>query len=440
MRVPAHLILSVAAFVAIPHVAAAQAPTPSQTAADTASQVREAVIQQITLRGTVEAIDRTARTVRVRGDQGNIVTLDVPTSATRFDEVKVGDIVTMTYYDRVSIRPKPAGEADVDRVVPATTTPVAGLVPSGTRTSQRTSTVTIDGWDPVTKTVSFRTASGQSYTRHVNETLDASLLAGLKVGDRVDVTRTEALSLQVEAMAAPASQPLAAVTDSLEHPFTVSFMWGPDNGFSGNALKESSGLLSNGTPISFSETTFDDFYGRIGTFKFGIGYRTSPRAEAIFNIVVAKSDSEPVQIGSIGAANAPLSAHVDDYYYWGVEGGQRFYFARVRFTPFLGYTVGLNKFQQIEGNFTSPALGAQPALTVLDGPLFDDSWTLTLGPTTGLLVGLGPVEFQAELGLKYQSGLNEQDILVGATNDLPEVNTETTRWSIPFLIGARLRF
>ena len=71
---------------------------------------QEAVIQQITLRGTVDAVDHTARIVRVKTDQGNIVTLDVPASYTRFDQVKVGDVVTITYYDRVSVRLKPAGK------------------------------------------------------------------------------------------------------------------------------------------------------------------------------------------------------------------------------------------------------------------------------------------------------------------------------------------
>jgi hypothetical protein len=35
--------------------------------------------------------------------------------------------------------------------------------------------------------------------------------------------------------------------------------------------------------------------------------------------------------------------------YWGLEGGERFYFARVRFTPFVGYLVGINRFDDIRG-------------------------------------------------------------------------------------------
>ena len=83
------------------------------------AQTREAE-SQVTVQGTVEAVDHTRRTVTIRGQQGNVVTLDVPANAPRFEQVKVGDPVTATYYDRVSVRVKPAGEPPVDRTVEAT--------------------------------------------------------------------------------------------------------------------------------------------------------------------------------------------------------------------------------------------------------------------------------------------------------------------------------
>ena len=58
------------------------------------AQPPEVVRNEVTLRGTVEAVDHEARTVSIRGEQGNVVTLDVPQSVARFDQVKVGDIIT----------------------------------------------------------------------------------------------------------------------------------------------------------------------------------------------------------------------------------------------------------------------------------------------------------------------------------------------------------
>src|SRR3954462_402453 len=110
------------------------------------AQAQDSVLQSVTVRGTVEAIDHTARTVRIRGTQGNVVTFDVPASVTRFDQVRIGDQLTIAYYDRVSIRPKPAGEPAADRASDSTPTSAPGLLPSGPGATQRVTTATIDSW------------------------------------------------------------------------------------------------------------------------------------------------------------------------------------------------------------------------------------------------------------------------------------------------------
>src|SRR5262245_13963929 len=48
--------------------------------ATTRAQAREVVLSEITLQGTVTAVDHTQRTVSIRGQQGNVVTLDIPLS------------------------------------------------------------------------------------------------------------------------------------------------------------------------------------------------------------------------------------------------------------------------------------------------------------------------------------------------------------------------
>ena len=92
----------------------------------------------------------------------------------------------------------------MDRTVPPTTTPLPGALPGASVASQRVTTVTLTAWDPATRVVSSTYPSGTSYTRRLLATTDASILKGLKVGDRVDVTRTEATTIEVQAGAAPA--------------------------------------------------------------------------------------------------------------------------------------------------------------------------------------------------------------------------------------------
>jgi hypothetical protein len=406
------------------------------------AQPREVVRDEITLRGTVEAIDRIARTVRIRGDQGNVVTLDVPQSVVRFDQIQIGDVVTVAYYDRVNLRPKPAGEAAVDRSEAAVTTTTPGLLPGATVAVQRVATVTLTGWDPATRTVTYTGPQGGSYTRRLLDTTDSSILAGLQVGDRVDVTWTEAVRVSIEAGAASAQAGGPASwlpsLEELRDRVTFSVQWGPDNSFSGKVIKQAVGQTPEGVPINLNETSYDDVYGRMGLFKIGVGYRISPRSEALFNIQWSRSSSQITDIGTAGTAGFSLLVDFDDYNYWGFEGGQRFYFTRVRFTPYAGYLVGLNHNGNIRGTFINVPPNLTPDLAAQDGIFFNAGWTFSFGPTAGVLVGVGPVELMAETQLRFMGGLSDVNWLVD--DGLKDINTESSRWSIPILFGARLRF
>ena len=68
----------------------------------------------ITMAGTVETIDYAKRVVTLRTDAGELVTVDVPEGAQRFNELKVGDKVKATYNNTVIVILKPPGEPPVD--------------------------------------------------------------------------------------------------------------------------------------------------------------------------------------------------------------------------------------------------------------------------------------------------------------------------------------
>ena len=404
------------------------------------AQPNEVVRDQITLRGTVEAVDHDARTVTIRGDRGNVVTLDIPPSVVAFGQLQAGDVVNVTYYDRVSIRPKPPGEPAVDRTEPSVTTSTPGALPGATAASQRVTTVTITGWDPAARVVTFTGPTGASYSRRLLDTTDAKTIAGLKVGDRVDVTRTEAARLAVESRttvnvdATQAPEP----ADDFRHRFTISALWGLDNQFSGNLIEAATGQTTTGVPISMNETTYDDVYGRMAGFKLGAAYRLSPRSEAVFNLAFSRSSSETVSVGTAGPDNVPLLVDFDDYNYWGFEGGQRFFFTAVRLTPFVGYLVGLNRYDDIRGVFVDVPADATPGLAAQDGKFFEKSWAFSLGPTGGVLIGVGPIELMVETQLRYMGGLSDVDWLV--EEGLRDINSESSRWSFPIQLGARIRF
>jgi hypothetical protein len=266
---------------------------------------------------------------------------------------------------------------------------------------------------------------------------DAVISQATRAGE-ADVDRT--VEPTPPATVGTMQSPQAQVTDpdAFRHRFSISGLWGVDNQFSGKVIEAASGQTTTGVPINLDETTYDELYGRMGLFKIGVGYRTSPRAEAVVNLVISRSGSERVNVGTVGTANIPLLVDFDAYNYWGFEGGQRFYFARVRFTPYAGYLVGINRYDDIRGTFVNVPANLTPGLAAQDGKFFEKSWAFSLGPTGGVLVGLGPIEVMGEVQLRYMGGLSDVDWLV--EEGLRDINSESSRWSFPILIGARFRF
>ncbi len=398
-----------------------------------AAQTNEMVREQISLKGTVEQIDPATRTVTIRGDKGQVVTVDIPKSIVRFDQLAVGDVVRVSYFDQVSVRPKAPGEADVDRTEPPVTSATPGALPGATVVSQRVTTVTITGWDPATRVVTFTGPAGTAYSRRLQDKADPGVLAGLKPGDRVDVTRTEAVQLAVERTTVSVE-----AVQGFRNRLTISALWGWENHFSGHMIESATGLTTTGLPINLTETSYDDVYGRMTGFKLGVGYRTTPRTEAVFNVVISRNSAERITMGTVGAASVPVYVDFDSYNNWGFEGGQRFFFTRVRFTPFLGYLVGINRYDDIRGTFADVPLEMTPGLAAQDGKFFEQSWAFNFGPTGGVLVGVGPVELMAEAQLRYMGGLSDVDWLV--EEGLRDINRESERWSFPIQLGLRFRF
>jgi len=158
------------------------------------AQVQTLPTHTVTLKGTVETIDKTKRVVNIKTSEGKFESIDVPQGATRFDELKVGDKVSITYNNDVSARVKPPGEADVDTGSVATT---AGqqTKPGGTAVVQRTMTAKVDAIDKSASSIGFVGPNGFKYTRRV---VDPKVFDMVKVGDKVDITWNTDITVTVD--------------------------------------------------------------------------------------------------------------------------------------------------------------------------------------------------------------------------------------------------
>jgi len=158
------------------------------------AQVKELPTHTVTLSGTVETIDHDKRILNIKKSDGSFETLDVPQSAKRFDELKIGDKVSATYNNNVSVRLKPPGEPAVD-TGSATKIGGEGVRPGGTIAVDRTMTATIDAIDKSASSITFVGPNGFKYSRLV---VDPAVFDNVKVGDQVDITWNTDVTFSVD--------------------------------------------------------------------------------------------------------------------------------------------------------------------------------------------------------------------------------------------------
>jgi hypothetical protein len=112
----------------------------------------------------------------------------------RFDEVKVGDKVSVTYNNTVLVKLKPPGEAAAD-TGSQTSTMGQEARPGGTTAVERTMTATVAAIDTAAPSITFVGPNGWKYSRRV---ADPDVLDKLKVGDQVDITWNTSVTVAVD--------------------------------------------------------------------------------------------------------------------------------------------------------------------------------------------------------------------------------------------------
>ena len=157
-----------------------------------AAQSKTVQGKEVSTTATIEGIEAGTRQLYVKKADGTMDVVYVPMEIKRFDSLKVGQKITVRYYENVVLRMATPGAAPVDSSS-RSVTPAAGQ--AGTAARQQTVTATISAIDPKLPSVSFTGPRGWNYTTRVQ---DKDLLSKFKVGDKVDITWTEAMLVSVE--------------------------------------------------------------------------------------------------------------------------------------------------------------------------------------------------------------------------------------------------
>jgi Cu/Ag efflux protein CusF len=151
--------------------------------------------ESVTATATIQAIDKANRLVTLKDESGAEDTMQVGPAMKRFDELKVGDKVKVTYYESLVLqvrKPADAAKAAGDTAKLSTGT---GGSPAATLSRQQTTTVEVLAIDQKLPSITVKTADGRTVTRKVENRKN---LEGVKVGDKIDITYTQAAILSVE--------------------------------------------------------------------------------------------------------------------------------------------------------------------------------------------------------------------------------------------------
>jgi hypothetical protein len=150
----------------------------------------------VELTTTIEAIDHSSRMVTLKDKDGALETIYCGPEVKRFDELKVGDTVTFRYQESIAyaIR-KPGQPGAAANSAEAKVVRGQGPRPGGSISQQKTATVTIKAIDANVPSVTVLTEDGRSASFKVE---DKKNLEGVKVGDKVEVTYTEAFAISVK--------------------------------------------------------------------------------------------------------------------------------------------------------------------------------------------------------------------------------------------------
>jgi Na+-transporting methylmalonyl-CoA/oxaloacetate decarboxylase gamma subunit len=169
--------------------------TTAEKAAPAAQKPKVVREKTTTVTATVEAIDLAKRVVTLKGAKGNLFDLKVGEQAKNLSQVKVGDEVVAKYYQSIAARVKKPGEAGGATSTQAVETAKPGETPGGMVANMVTVTATVEDISPKKTYVSLKAPDGKIYDVKVK---DPKNLENVKVGDKVEITYTEALAISVE--------------------------------------------------------------------------------------------------------------------------------------------------------------------------------------------------------------------------------------------------
>ena len=150
----------------------------------------------VVMTAEVIAIHKADRTVTLLGSEGNVVETEVGPEARNFDQIKVGDILEVEFYESVAIYIGEKGTQPDAKAEIVAGRSAKGEKPAGVIIETIDISATVKSINKFKRTIKLVMPNGQVVTRKVDKSIKA--FDNLKKGDSVHVRLTEAVAISIE--------------------------------------------------------------------------------------------------------------------------------------------------------------------------------------------------------------------------------------------------
>ena len=232
---------------------------------------------------------------------------------------------------------------------------------------------------------------------------------------------------------------LGVASSALAQPSVLDHRWsaevgiGWDNSLAGNINSGGIGTLNNQVVVILPNS-YKDVYGTGFHLRFGGGYLIDEVSEvkAVFTYQDLSADLTPM--GDIGVSK--LYGQYDLYRSFGLDVGFRRYFdAAPNVRPYIEGNFGLGFISEIDVVLSAPASNMTERVT----DFYDRTAAFSFGGAAGVLWQVSNrVGAYSQIGLRWMSGLSPIDDLAGT--GLEPINDDSSRWTMPIVVGMRVRF
>jgi hypothetical protein len=226
-----------------------------------------------------------------------------------------------------------------------------------------------------------------------------------------------------------------AQAQSADKPWVLDFGVGISPSVKGDVTTGVIGTYQ-GQTVAIVPQTYSDVYGNSIDWHFGGGYALNSDSEIHGAFIYQSTTANLVRLGDLGPSS--LYGQFSDYKSWALDVGYRRYVPLSSVPGARLYaegTIGIADVQRINVVFAAP----QSGLITENGDFYDGTAAFTWGIGVGLLFPIAEqVDFNTQIGLRHVSGLSDVDQFLGTSLDA--INNNSSRLSLPIIVGVRFRF